>query len=191
MSRTTCHSVRHNIVQQNQPQNSIPTEDDDSSINSIAGSIQSPPKGSVLDHIDRPISPTSVESFPYFEVKHSEVTQASVELAIHATSNRRIPTLITNKAEIQATVDSLEYQDTTANNYDIEDCSIVEEYTVIADLGTYYKTFVINTASPSPTSNSTLADTGANCSMTANIDILKNVRKLDTPIIVGTAVTNS
>eukprot|EP00956_Cyclotella_meneghiniana_P004202 scaffold5163_cov49-Cyclotella_meneghiniana.AAC.3 len=189
MSTTPCYPVRQNIVQQNQPQNSIPTDDDDSSINSIAGSIQSPPKGSVLDHIDRPISPTSIESFPYFEVKHSEITQASVELEIHATNNRRFPTLITNKAEIQATVNSLEYQDTSANNYDIEDCSIVEEYTVIADLGTYYKTFVINTASP--TSNSTLADTGANCSMTANINILKNVRKLDTPIIVGTAVTNS
>ena len=125
----------------------------------------------------------------YFEIKHSEVTQASIELPIHATSSRRIPTLITNKAQIQATVDGLEYQDTTANNYDIEDCNIVEDYTIIADMGTYYKTFVINNTSR--TSNSTLADTGANCSMTANINILKNVRKLDTPIIVGTAVTNS
>eukprot|EP00956_Cyclotella_meneghiniana_P020390 scaffold35956_cov23-Cyclotella_meneghiniana.AAC.2 len=149
MSREEGHSVDQNFVQKIPPQTSIPTDQDDSSVDSIADNMHIPPKGSVLDHINRPISPTSVESFPYFEIQHSEITQASIELPIHAASSQNIPALITNKAQIQATVDGLEYQDTTVNDYDsIQDCNIVEDYTIISDMGTYYKTFVINTASP-------------------------------------------
>jgi hypothetical protein len=66
----------------------------------------------------------------------------------------------------------------------------VETYSVVADIGTFCKTFVI-AKSQASTDQAKLADTGANCSMTADLALLENVTKLSEPIIIGTAVTDT
>ena len=63
----------------------------------------------------------------------------------------------------------------------------VETYNVIADIGTYGKTFKINKVA---SMRGELADSGANCSMTANLAALKNLTKLPEPIIIGLAISN-
>jgi chemotaxis response regulator CheB len=40
-----------------------------------------------------------------------------------------------------------------------------------------------------PTAKHKLMDSGANCSMAADISLLQNVQKLDQPIVVGSAIT--
>jgi hypothetical protein len=64
----------------------------------------------------------------------------------------------------------------------------VETYNVVVDIGTFCKTFVI-AKSQAPTDQAKLADTGANCSMTADLSLY--VSKLSEPIIIGMAVTNT
>lgn len=148
-----------------------------------------PPQGSVMDYMDRPISPTSVESFPYFEIQESQVSQGHLDLKLAAKTNRRIPAIVSNKTQLQQTVTSLDYGEPLVKDFEIDQCNMVEDYTVVADVGTYCKTFMIHKTRDNHAV--TLADTGANCSMTANFNILENVRKLETPIIVGTAVTDT
>jgi hypothetical protein len=61
----------------------------------------------------------------------------------------------------------------------------VTTYNVIVVLATYGRALVINRVDKGG-----MADTGANCSMTVNWNALQNVKKLDTAIIVGVAVTD-
>lgn len=65
--------------------------------------------------------------------------------------------------------------------------SDVTTYSVIADIGTYGRTFILNAAKAD---KGDLADSGANCCMTANMNLLANIRPLKHPIIIGLAVCN-
>lgn len=70
-----------------------------------------------------------------------------------------------------------------------DECRISEvtTYSVIADMGTYGRTFQLHKMAAVTKRN--LADTGANCCMTANLAALSDVTLLPQPIIVGLAVT--
>jgi hypothetical protein len=61
-------------------------------------------------------------------------------------------------------------------------------YSVIADIGTYGRTFKLNSAKAN---RGDLADSGANCSMTANRSLLENVKQLTHPFIIGLAVSSN
>jgi hypothetical protein len=61
----------------------------------------------------------------------------------------------------------------------------VTTYNVVAGLGTYGRAMVLNKMEKGG-----MADTGANCSMTANWKALRNVQQLEKSIFVGVAVTD-
>jgi hypothetical protein len=65
--------------------------------------------------------------------------------------------------------------------------SEVTTYSVVANIGTYGRTFIIQSAKAD---KGELADSGANCCMTTNINLLSNIRQLKNPITIGLAVSN-
>ena len=58
---------------------------------------------------------------------------------------------------------------------------------IVADMGTYARTFIISKCATA--CQDKLADSGANCCMTADLKAMKNVTKLPIPITIGLAVT--
>lgn len=65
----------------------------------------------------------------------------------------------------------------------------MSKYNVIANVGMYGKTFVVSKTVK--IEGAKLMDSGANCSMTADISRLRNLQKLDQPIVIGVAVNDS
>ena len=57
---------------------------------------------------------------------------------------------------------------------------------MVVGIGTYGNSFVLNKIAKGG-----MADTGSNCSMTANWMALKNVKKMEEPFTVGIVVTNN
>ena len=149
-----------------------------------------PPPGSLLCEMARPPSPTSISDFPFYELKGGV---DRMKFAISPSTEHRVPRFKANKMELNKITRNVDLADETQFNwdqFDEEDYSIpasVETYTVIADMGTYGRTFRINKTKPN---RGELADSGANCSMTPNISALRNITKLRHPIIIGLAITD-
>jgi hypothetical protein len=113
-----------------------------------------------------------------------------MNLPILPSTTSRLPHLSVNKSTINRIKENLdEYKDYDGFN-DLEDekASQVSTYNIIADVGTYGKTFVVSKSVQ--INGYKLMDSGANCSMTADLSLLSNVRKLDQPIVIGVAVTD-
>jgi hypothetical protein len=151
------------------------------------------PDGSLLSEITRPMSPTNIFDFPYFELdgqNNNEVTQEILNLPILPSTTSRLPRLAVNRAEISQIKEQVEE---TMEFHGYEDkredgrVSQVSKYNVIADVGTYGKTFIVSKAAK--INGNKLLDSGANCSMTADITLLQNLQKLDQPIVIGLAIT--
>jgi hypothetical protein len=151
------------------------------------------PDGSLLSEITRPMSPTNICDFPYFELEgqhNNEVTQEIWNLPLLPSTTSRLPRLAVNRAEIsnikEQVEDTMDFESYESEKED-DRVSQVSKYNIIADVGTYSKTFIVSKAAR--INGNKLMDSGANCSMTADKSLLQNIQKLDQPIVIGLAIT--
>lgn len=105
-------------------------------------------------------------------------------------STYHLPKFSTNKATLDLIQSEICTTQEEFDDWDDNQVLVLEvtTYSVIANIGTYGETFIIN---KSQSNSGDLADSGANCLMTANILLLRNVRQLRQPIIIGLAVRNT
>lgn len=141
--------------------------------------------GSLLYEIERPSSPTGINDFPFFPT----TDLSDIEWKV---GNSTLPKFKSNKTVLNTMVedcrDTQEWYTEIADENSIP--RQVQQYTVIADMGTYGRTFKICKSKVGTNARGDLADSGANCSMTANLKALVNLRKLEEPIIIGLAISN-
>ena len=140
--------------------------------------------GSLLYEIDRPASPTGVNEFPFFpttDLNDKEWTIGSSSLPKFKTNKTVLNTLVDEARETQEWFTEMSEENFIPRQ--------VQQYTVIADIGTYGRTFKICSSKIGSDARGDLADSGANCSMTANLKALANLRKLAEPITIGLAVS--
>ena len=150
-------------------------------------STPKPPPGSLLSEIQRPQSPTGINEFPFEEIDMEKYNVFDIN---HKTTNI-LPRFRTNKVAIQQIVDEVKLTDEYVREDPIRDIDFangVISYTVVADIGTFGRTFKMNRCEVHKKGG--LSDTGANCCMTADKTILRNLRELDTPMLIGVAVTH-
>jgi hypothetical protein len=119
-------------------------------------------QGGIITKLHRPPSPSNSSTFPY-----GEVTTLN-----NNTYNDSDPTQDNSEQHKQ-------YQESV-------DLTI-QTYTIIADKS--MTPFVISKTKQQPKGG--LADTGANCSMTADLNILQNIIHLKQPITIGLALTGN
>jgi hypothetical protein len=137
-----------------------------------------PPPGSLLSDIARPPSPTNICDFPYFNLEPPDV-----DYKLCPRSTTTLPKFSVNKLNLDELQRSVDLTQDTMNDWDDDEVRVSEvmTYSVIADIGTYGRTFQLNSTQ---TNRGDLADSGANCSMTANLSLLDNVKQLQQPIII-------
>ena len=143
-----------------------------------------PPPGSLLSDIARPPSPTNICDFPYFDLEPPDV---DYKLSTRPTTI--LPKFSVNKLDLDKLRRHVDLTQDNVDDWDDDEVRVneVATYSVIADIGTYGRTFTLNAAK---VDRGDLADSGANCSMTANLSLLENVQKLKQPIIIGLAVSS-
>jgi hypothetical protein len=140
------------------------------------------PPGSLLSDEARPPSPTSITDFPYFEPWVGE--DKNIHVPVRASTVSLLPRVL---ARVEDVSDAMESMNLEKESFDgrVQPVHQVTTYNVVAGLGTYGRTMVLNRVDKGG-----MADTGANCSMTANWKALRNVKQLEKSIFVGVAVTD-
>jgi hypothetical protein len=143
-----------------------------------------PPPGSLLSDIARPPLPTNICDFPYFEL---EPPNADYKLQLRSTTI--LPQFSVGRAELDRLKCSVSQTKEELKDWDDDKCRVSEvtTYSVVADIGAYGRAFVVQLAKAD---RGDLADLGANCCMTANINLLTNIHPLKNPITIGLAVSN-
>lgn len=143
-----------------------------------------PPPGSLLSDIARPPLPTNICDFPYFEL---EPPNADYKLQLQSTTI--LPQFSVGRAELDRLKCSVSQTKKELKDWDDDKCRVSEvtTYSVVADIGAYGRAFVVQLAKAD---RGDLADLGANCCMTANINLLTNIHPLKNPITIGLAVSN-
>jgi hypothetical protein len=148
-----------------------------------------PPEGSLLSEIARSPSPTNICNFPYFELDGS-IDREKFTLA--PSTESKLPKFKVKKSDLKEQQHQVNYADEQLREWDGFEGKVllseVTEYSVIADIGTYSRTFKIARATTER--DSLVVDSGANCSMTANLSALTNIQRLKDSITIGLAVSN-
>ena len=149
-----------------------------------------PPPGSLFSDMTRPSSPTGINEFPFEDKGKINIDDYNYFDITHRTTNK-LPKFKASKVDLDSIVQDINM----ADEYIMEDlldtskASEVTTYTVVADIGTYGRTFKLHKTEVKE--KGSLADSGANCCMTANKELLKNLRKLEAPITIGVAVCDN
>jgi hypothetical protein len=143
-----------------------------------------PPPGSLLSELARPPSPTDICDFPYFDIENDDR-----DFKLKPTTTKLLPRFQVNRTELETYTNYVHQTQENLDDWDDSECRVskVTTYSIVADIGTFGKTFKVCKAVKS---RGDLADSGANCCMTANLAALSEVTKLVHPIIVGLAVTD-
>lgn len=91
-------------------------------------------------------------------------------------STTTLPKFSINKASLEQIQHGVDLTQDNIEDWDDDEVRVSEvmTYNVIADIGTYGKTFRLNSTQAN---RGDLANSGANCSMTANISLLENVKR--------------
>jgi hypothetical protein len=96
-----------------------------------------------------------------------------------------LPRVMASVEDVSDAIESMNMEKDPPMEFRMNAIHQVATYNVIAGLGAYGRALVLNKLDKGG-----MADTGANCSMTANWNALQNVQKLEKAIIVGVAVTD-
>jgi hypothetical protein len=139
------------------------------------------PPGSLLSEEARPPPPTNITDFPYFEPWVGK--DQNIHIPVRASTVKVLPRVLASVEDVSDVMESMNLEKDPLPEFRANAVQQVATYNVIAGLGTYGRALVL-----SKVEKGGMADTGANCSMTANWNALRNVQKLDNPIIVGVAV---
>lgn len=150
-------------------------------------SQEDPPPGSLLHQHTRSPSPTNVCDFPYFDIDDdNKIIQQQQNIDVYSDNCTILPKIRATRTEINKIIDDIDCymeEESVANTVATE----VTTYNIVADMGTYARTFIISKCATA--CQDKLADSGANCCMTADLKAMKNVTKLPIPITIGLAVT--
>lgn len=150
-------------------------------------SQEDPPPGSLLHQHTRSPSPTNVCDFPYFDIDDdNKIIQKQQNIDVYSDNCTILPKIRATRTEINKIIDDIDCymeEESVANTVATE----VTTYNIVADMGTYARTFIISKCATA--CQDKLADSGANCCMTADLKAMKNVTKLPIPITIGLAVT--
>jgi hypothetical protein len=104
---------------------------------------------------------------------------------VRASTVKILPRVLASIEDVSDAIESMNLEKDSTLEIRHNAIHQVTTYNVVAGLGTYGRAMVLTKVEKGG-----MADTGANCSMTANWNALKNVKKLDQPILVGVAVTD-
>jgi hypothetical protein len=129
-----------------------------------------------------PPSPTNITDFPYYEPWVGE--DKNIHVPVRASTTSILPRVLASEEDVSDVMESMNLE---KDPFDVEFQPVhqVRVYNVVAGLGTYGRAMVLNKLEKGG-----MADTGANCSMTANWKALQNVKQLEKSIFVGVAVTD-
>jgi hypothetical protein len=129
--------------------------------------------------------PTNICDFPYFDLEPPDT-----DYKLQPQSTTILPKFSVGRAELnQLKRNIISQTKEELEEWDDEEFQVSEAttYSVVADIGMYGRTFVIKSAK---VDKDDLADLRANCCMTANMNMLTNIRPLKTQIIIRLAVSN-
>ena len=138
------------------------------------------PPGSLFDDAAPPPSPTNVCDYPYYD-QDRDAYKYSEGLWLDVSSKHKLPRIKRTVSDLRPHNSEEEAEEESALI-----TSVVTE-SLVADIGVFAPSVICNRLA---TGNGVgkMADSGANCSMTNNLTLLKNVRQLLKPIQVGVAV---
>lgn len=142
-----------------------------------------PSPGSLLCDQARPPSPSNVCDFPYFQpvTEQNNSEEDNNAIPVKPTPTRILPAVPTTRTALDLAVHSMSLEmDAVWEDIPPQQVNVYDE---IAGMGTYGRHPVIHRAT-----GGSLANTGANCSMTAHFETLENVVQLTKPIVIGLAV---
>lgn len=139
------------------------------------------PPGSLLSDEARPPSPSNICDFPYFEPCWLE--DQSLAVPVMAKTTTMLPRVVSDRDTMDWTTACLQSDDERVLE-ELQEPQVIV-YNVIVGIGMSGRAMVLNKMEKGG-----LADTGANCSMTANWSALSNIQQLIQPILVGLAVSN-
>jgi hypothetical protein len=141
------------------------------------------PPGSLLSDEVRPPSPMNISDFPYYEPWVGE--DQNIHVPVRASTGTILPRVLASIEDVSDAIESMNLEKDPTPEIRTNAIHQVDTYNVAAGLGTYGRAMVLTKVEKGG-----MADTGANCSMTANWNALKNVKKLEKAILVGVAVTD-
>jgi hypothetical protein len=103
-----------------------------------------PPPGSLLCELARLPSPTDICDFPFYDLDSSKKT-----FKLNPTTTTRLPLFQTSKADLADYTASIHLTQDSVDDWDDDECRVSEvtTYSIIADIGTYGKTFKMNRVS--------------------------------------------
>jgi hypothetical protein len=138
------------------------------------------PPGSLLDDEAPPPSPTNICDYPYFD--HDDNTyKYSDGLCLDVSTRNRIPRIKRTVSDLNIQIKDSEEEE------ELEFITSIVTESLVADIGTRGHTISCNRLDKGR-DRGKMADTGANCSMTNNLSLLRNVKNLLNLIQVGVAV---
>jgi len=170
----------HQCNESEESQSSDDDSTDSASIQEEFNTTMEVPPGSLFDNAAPPPSPTNVCDYPYFEYEDNAY-KYSDGLRLEVSTRNKLP-------RIKRTISDLSIQNMTSTEEEEQEfiTSVVTE-SLVADIGSQGYKISCNRMDRE-SDRGKMADTGANCSMTNNLSLLRNVTDLLNPIQVGVAV---
>ena len=152
--------------------------------NSVSKEICDIPQGCIMDTI-RPTSPTAVTDFPRDPAYPGTVTLAD-SLHLQLSTATRLPQIVATQDTIQPLVQAVQQLDNGDPGGSGHPPEAVVASTMVADIGQYGHTYINN--APQNSHRGQMADSGSNCCMTNQWQLLEDVEELTHPVSVGMAL---
>lgn len=146
-----------------------------------------PTPGSLLCDRSRPPSPHNMCDFPFFQPiggdDSNKPDRQTTAVPVRVSTTHMLPAVPTTREDMLIAVTSMsEEMDSVWENITPQQVDLYD--VLVAGLGSYGQSLTIHR-----TSTGCFADTGANCSMTAQKDALINIEPLNPPVVIGLAVS--
>ncbi|KAL7489867.1 hypothetical protein ACHAW6_016194 [Cyclotella cf. meneghiniana] len=151
---------------------------------SISDEVLDIPKGCVFDCM-RPGSPTAVTDFPRCGDNPQSV-KLDDTLRLLVSNDWKLPKLTSTPAELEPLVKAVNQVDDNRYVDDSIPPTAILAPTLVADIGGCGHTYLY--PQPQLARAGKMADSGANCCMTNNWQLLENIKPLSTPVQVGMAL---
>ncbi|KAL7488123.1 hypothetical protein ACHAW6_013728 [Cyclotella cf. meneghiniana] len=163
-----------------QPNKTVEPSDDDS----MSSECLTIPDGCLFDNI-RPDSPTAVTDFPKCNTSPKTV-QLAETLQLMLSTVRPLPMIKRTTVPLQRMVNEVLQTVEPVKVEDNHPPTQVMAPTMVADVGRYGRTYFQQATLK--WDRGKMADSGANCCMTNNWNLLQNIEQLEQPVQVGMAL---